>query len=325
MRDFVNIFYKLLFFKSLLVGSVKAYSIQSLHRSIHTLTFCAVALGDRMEIKMKKQEIVSVLRELHKITGFRISLHGKDYTEIAAYPEHIYGFCREIHTSEEQHSLCADCDRAACRLALEKRGTHIYKCRYGLTEAVSPLYNFGTHTGYLMMGQVLDADSYRENLISVLTSMGRVDAEDAVGEIPTVNPSMISSYVRIMTICAEYLTLSNAMPGEKPTINQMAKKYINDNLKEKFGIREICDEVGCSKSTLITSFKREFGTTVNAYITDARLAAAKKLLDSGEKSIGEIAVDTGFSDQSYFSKVFSSKFGFPPSEYRKSKEKAGES
>lgn len=269
---------------------------------------------------MKKQEIVSVLRELHKITGFRISLHGKDYTEIAAYPEHIYGFCREIHRSADEHSQCADCDRIACRIALEKGGTHIYKCRYGLTEAVSPLYNFGTHTGFLMMGQVLDNDGYRENLVFLLKSKGTDDAVRAVEEIPTVNPGMISSYVRIMTICAEYLTLSNAMPGEKPTVTQLAKRFINDHLGEKFGIREICDEVGCSKSTLITSFKREFGTTVNAYITEARLAWAKKLLDGGEKSIGEIAFETGFSDQSYFSKVFSSKFGTPPSEYRKNKD-----
>jgi hypothetical protein len=36
---------------------------------------------------MNKTEIVTVLYELHKITGFRISLHGADYTEIAAFPE----------------------------------------------------------------------------------------------------------------------------------------------------------------------------------------------------------------------------------------------
>ena len=266
---------------------------------------------------MKKQEIVSVLRELHKITGFRISLHGKDYTEIAAYPEHIYGFCREIHTLEHERTRCIACDMNACRLALEKGSTHIYKCRYGFTEAVSPLYNFGTLTGFLMMGQVLESDTSRKDLIKTLSFITPEKAATAVGEIPTVNPGMVGSFVRIMTICAEYLTLSNAMPGDRPTVTQMAKKYIYDNLSEKFGIKEICQEVGCSKSTLITSFKREFGTTVNAYITEARLSWALKMLEGGEKSIGEIAIETGFSDQSYFSKVFSARYGVPPSEYRK--------
>jgi AraC-like DNA-binding protein len=39
------------------------------------------------------------------------------------------------------------------------------------------------------------------------------------------------------------------------------------------------------------------------------------MLVGGERNIGEIAIATGFSDQSYFSKVFSAKYGMPPSEY----------
>ena len=41
------------------------------------------------------------------------------------------------------------------------------------------------------------------------------------------------------------------------------------------------------------------------------------MLVSGEYSIGVVAMECGFSDQSYFSKVFSAKFCTPPSEYGK--------
>ena len=46
---------------------------------------------------MKREEIISVLAELYKITGFRVSLHGSDYSEIAAYPEQKRKFCQMIH------------------------------------------------------------------------------------------------------------------------------------------------------------------------------------------------------------------------------------
>ncbi|MBQ2793241.1 MAG: helix-turn-helix transcriptional regulator [Clostridia bacterium] len=127
---------------------------------------------------------------------------------------------------------------------------------------------------------------------------------------------MIRSYVKIMTICAQYLTLSNAIPSSKPTVTEMAKKFIYDNYRTKFGIKEICQSVGCSKSTLITAFKRDLGMTVNDYITEVRLGEAVRMLLAGERTIGEIALCTGFSDQSYFSKVFSARFGMTPSEYR---------
>ena len=268
---------------------------------------------------MNKQEIVSVLEELNKITGFRVSLHDVDYGEIAAYPADQTAYCKAVKKSDTERQRCAVCDREACITALEKKATHIYKCPFGLTEAVSPLYNFGTLTGFLMMGQVAtekeDIDVARECLLELI---GEAASDEAVSHIKTVDKDMVRSYVKIMTICAQYLTLSNAISTPKPTVAEMAKRYIGENINKKFGIMDVCAHLGCSKSTLLTTFKKRYGTTVNSYVTELRLEKAKHLLTKGEKTINEIAQDTGFSDQSYFSKVFSQKFGIPPSEYRAS-------
>ena len=268
---------------------------------------------------MNTKEIISVLYELHKITGFRVSLHGADYSEIAAYPEKKSGFCRTVHAFGQEYRKCVECDKEACRIALEKKDTYIYECRFGLTEAVSPLYNFGTLTGFLMMGQVAQSEGVKEELKNKLSALGIKDDGSADSEIRTVDPDMVSSYVKIMTICAQYLTLSNAIPNNKPTVAQMAKKYIFDNYAKKIGIADICLDVGCSKSTLITAFKRELGLTVNSYLTEFRLKEAEKMLATGEYTVGQVAYECGFSDQSYFSKVFSAKYGMPPSEYGRSK------
>lgn len=275
---------------------------------------------------MNKEEIIAVLRELHRVTGFRISLHNADHTEIAAYPQQKRRLCALIHTVPGEYELCRECDRDACARALAGRKTYTYTCRHGLTEAVSPLYNFGTLTGFLMMGQV-----YREGQPKTMPALSikRTDElygelREAVKQIPTVSPEMIRSYSIIMTICAQYLTLSNAMTQDRPTTAELARQFIGENYTAKITIRDICAEVGCSKSTLITAFKAEFGCTINEYINELRLTDAALMLRTGEKSIGEIAVLCGFSDQSYFSKVFSAKFGASPSEYRTNKKKEGD-
>ena len=268
---------------------------------------------------MNKQEIITILSELHKITKLRVSLHGTDFTEIAAYPEESLPFCKRVNEDEGEHSLCVECDRAACTAALERRGTYSYKCRYGLTEAVSPLYNFGTLTGFLMMGQI--AKSEGDVLAAKKVALAFLESREAdrlCSEIPIVSLDMVNSYVKIMTVCAQYLTLSNAMPAAKPSTAELAKKYIKDNISKKFNISDICEELCCSKSTLLTAFKKRYGTTVNSYINDVRLELATVLLLEGVRSISQIAQETGFSDQSYFSKVFSAKYGMPPSEYRAS-------
>ena len=55
---------------------------------------------------MTKDEIISVLAELYKITGFRVSLHGADYSEIAAYPAEKREFCRMVHKNPSELEKC---------------------------------------------------------------------------------------------------------------------------------------------------------------------------------------------------------------------------
>ena len=268
---------------------------------------------------MTKDDIIEVLAELHKITGFRVSLHGADYSEIAAYPKPKCELCKLIHGVRGEYDKCVQSDKCACKAAMDKKNTHIYKCRYGMTEAVSPLYNFGTLTGFLMMGQVYvdgtDRDKKREELLALGIKEAELNA--SLAKLPTVKADMVDSYVKIMTICAQYLTISNAIPHNRPTVAQLAKEYIYHHYHSHLCIKKICTEIGCSKSALITSFKSEYGTTVNSYITEVRLGEAMRMLERGENKIGEIAEACGFSDQSYFSKVFSAKYGVPPSEYEK--------
>lgn len=266
---------------------------------------------------MNKQELTGVLYELHKITGFRISLHGADFEEIAAYPPSPLTFCALVNEDRREHSLCLECDRCACTEAISKKNTHIYKCRYGLTEAVSPLYNFNSLTGFLMMGQIAESEAEAKEAEAILVGLIGDEAIGSADTIPTVRGDMIRSYVKIMTICAQYITLSNALPSAKPSFAEQAKEYIRKNMGKKIGIPDICKNLNCSKSTLLTTFKKKYGITVNAYLTELRIERAAALLHNEKLSVAEIAAEVGFSDQSYFSKVFSAKHGISPTEYRR--------
>ena len=266
---------------------------------------------------MNKNEIVEVLRALHRITGFRVSLHGASYEEIAAFPEEKCEFCKMVQRNPLELEKCRECDAFACRTALEKRDTYIYKCRYGLTEAISPLYNFGQLTGFLMMGQTVTSGKEMANAEFLFRQMGGGDdVTEAISSIPITNGELVDSFVRIMTVCARYLTLSNATASQRPSIVENAKAYIHDHLGDKISITELCDLLSCSKSTLIKLFKEECGVTVGSYITDMRIAEAKRLLLESDASINEISRECGFCDQSYFSKVFVTKHGVPPTDYR---------
>ncbi len=269
---------------------------------------------------MNKEKITSTLKELYNISGFRVSLHNTNFEEIAAYPEKKLEFCSFLHNaSSREYELCRTCDRRACEQVLETGKPIIYKCHHNLVEAVSPLYNFGALTGFLMMGQVRVEGEGIDPMLLALAKLGKVDfeAREISAAIPSVKHNMIESYVKIMTICASYLTLSNAVTGSKATIGQLAMRYISENYTDRISIKDICDAIGYSKSTVLSSFKKEFSTTINSYLTNMRLERAKKMLENENTTINEVALECGFSDQSYFSKVFSAKYKITPTEYRR--------
>ena len=268
---------------------------------------------------MKKEEIVSIRCELHKISGLRVSLHGTDFGEIAAYPEDRLPFCAAIQTSREEYAKCVECDSEACKRVQASGETLVYKCRYGLTEVICPLYNFGTLSGYIMMGQVGDERVHDRVLTEAMTrTTADVElARHTVANIPRISEDMLHSYMKIMTICAEYMTLTNALPSKTPRLPELAKIYLHERYAEKITIKHICKSLGCSKSALLSAFKEEYGTTINNYLCDVRINEAVRLLKNTALSISEIAEETGFYDQSYFSKVFSQKMGVTPSSYRK--------
>ena len=74
---------------------------------------------------------------------------------------------------------------------------------------------------------------------------------------------------------------------------------------------------GVSTNYLNRIVKKHTGHPMGAWIDMARLGRAKKLLRESDLPVIDVAAETGFEDQSYFSRFFRKHTGITPSEYRK--------
>ena len=64
-------------------------------------------------------------------------------------------------------------------------------------------------------------------------------------------------------------------------------------------------------------FRRVYGQTPGGYLTDLRIRRAQELLQTGEMSVTETALASGYSDVYYFCRVFRQKTGLTPTEYKR--------
>jgi signal transduction histidine kinase/AraC-like DNA-binding protein len=85
---------------------------------------------------------------------------------------------------------------------------------------------------------------------------------------------------------------------------------------EKFGVNDICKELGISRIQLYRKIKIILNCNVNDYIITTRLQKAKYYMQHENLTISEIAFKSGFSSAAYFSTVFKSKFGLTPKEFK---------
>lgn len=93
---------------------------------------------------------------------------------------------------------------------------------------------------------------------------------------------------------------------------QLVKRRSRENIT--LGI--VSEELGVSSFYLSKLFQKHTGMNFTEYLTQRRIAQAKRLLENGEMNIKEIAYATGFNSQSYFSKIFKKYVGTAPSDYK---------
>ena len=107
---------------------------------------------------------------------------------------------------------------------------------------------------------------------------------------------------------------NDATASKLQTVAQV-KAYIRDHLSEKLTLADVAAVFNFSPGYLSQLFGRYGGGFVE-YITEVRVAAAKEMLEKGDKKIYEIAEELGFESSFYFSKVFKKSTGLSPREYQ---------
>ena len=97
--------------------------------------------------------------------------------------------------------------------------------------------------------------------------------------------------------------------------------YIRKHLDSHLDIDMLADKACMSKDHYIRVFKRETGETPNVYITKRRIEKAELALVTSDLPIKGIAQLLGYSDYSYFNRLFRKNAGITPQQYRENHQK----
>lgn len=124
--------------------------------------------------------------------------------------------------------------------------------------------------------------------------------------------TILKSYSELIT----KLIFRKIMPNNLSHYDSGAIDYIKKHYSENITLSDIADSVNLSKYYFSHYFKKQYGITVNNYLTNVRIEKSLELLNENKKTT-EIAERCGFSDDCYYCRVFKKVMGITVRDYRK--------
>jgi len=209
----------------------------------------------------------------------------------------------------------------------EKESLLLAKVRTGNIAEVKALLN--ELLGHVLFSEGGQVTAVRLHAIELTTLLSRV-AMDGGARTDSIY-ALSSQFLELMTreqsvdeLC--YLlqdvveSFMNAMFSDKdkgnPYIRQ-ALRYMAEHYARPLTLASVAAEVGLSPGYFSTLFHDVVGVSFRDHLCRIRVEESKRLLLSSDYSLTDIAVAMGFTDQSYYSKVFKRIVGLPPGQYRK--------
>lgn len=272
-------------------------------------------------ISVDTKAVLQLLKDMYTATGMDMGFVSADQSVHLNYPEQSGGLCRFIRKNERFNQKCQKCDRENFEKAGNER--HIYRCHAGLTEGVFPIRHGERLFGWLVMGQALreepDAQTF-EQFYKRNQEYIREDELETVRELyysrPVFSEDRLNAIASIIQMAAKYVFLSDLVKtADMPHIAQF-KRYVAEHFKNPLTLGECAGALSINPYYLSHLIRNEMGTTFTAYLNRVRCEHARRLLEETGKSVGEAAIESGFSDGNYFSRVFRKLYGIPPSRIR---------
>ncbi|QCX33986.1 helix-turn-helix domain-containing protein [Caloramator sp. E03] len=164
------------------------------------------------------------------------------------------------------------------------------------------------------------------NIIRVINNMLRMNKESVYINIGDFMNNMssyetiddIKSYIMGLT---EYISqkMKDKKSNKKNDVVEKVKNYIYLNYENPLlSLEVIAEKMKLSSSYLRVLFKEIEGKSLSTFINEVRFENARKLLETTNLSVIEIAEKVGFTNSNYFYTAFKKFYGISPNQYRNS-------
>ncbi|MCE0498207.1 MAG: AraC family transcriptional regulator [Methylacidiphilales bacterium] len=264
------------------------------------------ACAGLLEIAEKYNLTNSALLKLNRLAAF---VEREKAEAIHETKKSNYNDLQKLYHREEPLLLHAiqEGEPTQARASINRLLLHIYNHR---PLRLNPLKSFAMELIVMMSRTAVDAGADPTRIMGMNSE--RFAALAGIDDEEELSGWLRSTLERLMSeIHAQRRELARVHLAR-------AESYIERHLSEKIRRSEVARHCGLSSSHFSHLVRNVTGQTFRELVARHRVRQASHLLARTNRSLAEIALDCGFADQSYFTKIFRRIAGQNPLQYRKS-------
>lgn len=125
--------------------------------------------------------------------------------------------------------------------------------------------------------------------------------------------------LELLQCLAEEKAFVRASTNRNSDLQREILIFIQQHFTEKMTLGMLAEQFHLSEKYISRYFTENFRLSFSHYVIHLRLAEARKLLERTELSVTEVALQVGFSNVSYFIRVFKDAYGTSPLKYKRGK------
>ena len=129
------------------------------------------------------------------------------------------------------------------------------------------------------------------------------------------SPAIIEAL--LLDLLSRYFNVIRERSSARPRWLGLLLDYLDDTFEQKWSLESMATEMGVHPVHLCRTFSVHLGCTLGEYIRIQRVMRGCQLVAIGDDPLAQIASQSGFSDQSHFTRAFKSYLGVTPGEWRR--------
>jgi YesN/AraC family two-component response regulator len=237
---------------------------------------------------------------------------------------HSTHFCSIAKTTARGFRYCYYCKKLSVKKCTEDKSPFWGRCPFGVLEYSYPVVYNEKVLAIIFAGNICDDINNVKTEIEKRKFFSDIELSSFEKEFKNFeyNPKL-SEIERKVKALGDYITLLAAysMPStiEKRHQHPIIPRIIDfaiTNYEKDLTIEGLAKLFSFNAKYIGRVFKKEVGTSFANYITQMRVTSAENMLRKTYYKIVDIAEKCGFQNVSYFNRVFKTRLGVTPSEYR---------